>query len=346
MRPSFWKAQMSCFSLVIACVLALSFPRTSYAGASPGKTKLEIGSFNIQVFGESKVSKPFIRTTILSIISRYDIIFIQEIRDDKNKAIYDLLNELKSSTGRNYHALVSQRLGRGEMKEQYAYFYDADLVNAETSYVYPDNLDEFAREPFIARFSGVGLNFTLAGIHVAPTAVREELKAMNKVRAETIKRFGDDSLFLMGDFNADCIYYKPKEGFEYFDVSPALLIGDDEDTTVSPVSCAYDRILGFGKIVEHASQGRAFNFMDDLSLDLANAKLVSDHFPIEFTLSGDRVSTHEPLPPLEELKPKPSQPDNLSSATCGDVPYLTPTGRCYGSFPGGKVRVPAACCTF
>jgi hypothetical protein len=152
------------------------------------------------VFGESKVNKSFVKDTILSIISRYDIIFIQEIRDDKNKAIYELLDQLNLGSGKNYRAVVSTRLGTGEMKEQYAYFYDAAVVDVEDSYVYADPHDEFSREPFVARFKGQGRNFTLAGIHVAPLKVREELRALAAVKTDIDQRFGDNNTFIMGDF--------------------------------------------------------------------------------------------------------------------------------------------------
>lgn len=352
MRPSFTKAALARY-LSLVCLLCLLSSHGSEAyskTATESKSRLEIGSFNIQVFGESKVNKPFVRQTLLSIISRYDIIFIQEIRDNNDKAIYDLLTELNTSTGKNYHALVSPRMGRGEMKEQYAYFFDSEVVTALDFYVFDDKLDEFAREPFIARFESLGREFTLAGIHVAPTAVLQELTSLGKVHRDIKKHFADDSMFIMGDFNADCIYYKPAVfGFDFFDKKPRLLISDDMDTTVAPASCAYDRVLAFGEIQDHVGDARTFNFMEEFSYDLASSKLVSDHFPIEFTIEGATtvtVPTPTSKPEAPTTLPDISAPVeiDLSESVCGIQPYMTPAGYCYGSFEKGKKRVPVGCC--
>lgn len=366
MRRSFWQSRIPA-TLLCLCLLWHSFPslvsatELSTSSVNSRRTSLRIGSFNIQVFGESKVNKTFVRDTILSVISRYDIIFIQEIRDDKNKAIYDLLDQLNLGSGRNYKALVSSRLGTGEMKEQYAYFYDSAVVKVEDSYVFPDVKDDFSREPFVARFKGQGRAFTLAGIHIAPLKVREELRALGTVKAHIDSRFGDNNTFFMGDFNADCIYYKPIEGFDFFDEAPRLMIHDEEDTTVSPSSCAYDRVLGFGPIQNYTSEAQPFNFMQMFDYDLANAKLVSDHFPVEFSIEGTgEMDEIVPIPnkpvPVDEDNaavivdgPHLQKPVELPSITpdenaCGLEPYKTPANYCYGSFDGKKKRVSSDCC--
>lgn len=354
MRPSFWQSRIPA-TLLCLCLFWHSIPSLVFASEpvlSSRRSALRIGSFNIQVFGESKVNKSFVKDTILSIISRYDIVFIQEIRDDKNKAIYELLQLLNEGSGKDYRALVSARLGKGDMKEQYAYFYDSSVVTATDSYVFDDVRDDFSREPFIARFKGQGRAFTLAGIHIAPTDVRGELRALQLVKADMSKRFGDDSSFIMGDFNADCIYYKEAEGFDFFDESPRLLVSDDEDTTVAPPSCTYDRVLGFGDIQAYASDAHAFNFMDMYGYDLEHAKLVSDHYPIEFTIEGtgelDEIrpipNKPQPLSPALELETESPVQEEGAVASCGLNPYKTLTGLCYASFEGKKKRVTAACC--
>lgn len=345
MRPSFCKAAVA-FFVLMACCISLSFPRLAYALVLPDeKSELEIGAFNIQVFGESKVNKLSIRSTLVSILSRYDIVLIQEIRDDQNQAIYDLLRELNAATGRNFQALVSPRMGRGEMKEQYAYFFDADLVQALDSYVFDDTLNEFAREPYVARFRALGREFTLAGIHVAPAHVRSELRALGKVHQDIKRRYQDNSMFILGDFNADCGYYKPIEGFEFFDESPKVLVGDDVDTTVAPSSCAYDRVLGFGAILDHTSEATAYNFMSELKFDLAAARLISDHYPIEFTIDGQ--SGHVPLPkPLPVLIETPDLIKPVEPRACGVSPTLTPAGYCFGRLDTGRRRVAADCCRY
>ena len=47
---------------------------------------LRVGAFNIQVFGVSKASKPEVMDVLADIISTYDVIAIQEIRDASQTA--------------------------------------------------------------------------------------------------------------------------------------------------------------------------------------------------------------------------------------------------------------------
>ncbi len=48
---------------------------------------IKIASFNIQVFGRSKASKPEVMEVLSRIISQFDVVAIQEIRDKTGKAI-------------------------------------------------------------------------------------------------------------------------------------------------------------------------------------------------------------------------------------------------------------------
>ena len=61
--------------------------------SSPGDTDTEtitITSFNIQVFGISKAGKPEVMEIITDIITQFDIVAIQEIRDKSGTAIVKL----------------------------------------------------------------------------------------------------------------------------------------------------------------------------------------------------------------------------------------------------------------
>ncbi|RYZ66660.1 MAG: hypothetical protein EOP09_12320, partial [Proteobacteria bacterium] len=97
MRPSFWKVlrQSPLLSLMSCLLLFVSLP---VSAAPRSVEKLEVGSFNLQVFGESKVNKPHVIDPVIQILARYDIVFIQEIRDDKGHAIYKLLDKLRAYT--------------------------------------------------------------------------------------------------------------------------------------------------------------------------------------------------------------------------------------------------------
>ncbi|MBO4522538.1 MAG: endonuclease/exonuclease/phosphatase family protein, partial [Methanomicrobium sp.] len=97
-------------------------PSSSNAGGNNNigdSDLLKVGSFNIQVFGQSKSAKTDVMNVLADIIRTYDIIAVQEIRDSSGTALDNLLRQVNSD-GSSYAYLVSERLGRTSSKEQYA----------------------------------------------------------------------------------------------------------------------------------------------------------------------------------------------------------------------------------
>lgn len=88
---------------------------------------LKIGSFNIQTLGPTKIANKTIVTTICQILSRYDIVAIQEIRDSNMDFVMtiliDQLNDFVQSKGIKYSYTLSHRLGFTSYKEIYAFVY-------------------------------------------------------------------------------------------------------------------------------------------------------------------------------------------------------------------------------
>lgn len=250
---------------------------------------LLIGSFNIQIFGESKMSKPIVVGNIISILSRYDIILIQEIRDKKGEAIIKLLHYLNQSTGNSYSMVISERLGNSSSKEQYAFFYKKDNVKLKNTYQYKDLLDDFEREPYSVSFESNNKDFVIIGIHVQPSKAFDEISKLDDVIIDVSNHFLDDEVILMGDFNADCTYlnennlatldlFKNKNEFLW-------LIGNEIDTTVSNTNCAYDRIIVTNELEKRVSNAHVYRFDEKLNLNKEQSLKVSDHYPVEFLLS-------------------------------------------------------------
>ena len=64
---------------------------------------------------------------LVHIVSRYDILLVQEIRDNLEEAIFDLLKAVNESIDLDedtYDVILSDRMGRSyRYQEQYAFFY-------------------------------------------------------------------------------------------------------------------------------------------------------------------------------------------------------------------------------
>lgn len=259
---------------------------------------ITIASWNIQVFGKTKAAKPEVMETIVKVISRFDIVAIQEIRDESGTAIMRLENML-DATGTDYNYFIGPRLGRTSSKEQYAYMYRTDRVEPTMSYTWEDRADIYHREPFIAGFrSKIGnFDFQLVQIHVDPDDAEDEIARFGILMwilwDEEINKTGhpEDFIFL-GDMNADCGYFNEM----YWDlgwdhpVPPEWLITNEMDTTVGANSCTYDRIIITKNTTSEDWTGKAgvYRFDEILGLSPDQAKAVSDHYPVWATFHTDR----------------------------------------------------------
>ena len=73
---------------------ALSLVMCVACAAGSSEPSLLIGAFNVQVFGDSKSSKPAVMQRLVRIIRRYDVILVQEVRDKDGSAVAKLLSDI------------------------------------------------------------------------------------------------------------------------------------------------------------------------------------------------------------------------------------------------------------
>ena len=84
---------------------------------------LRIGAFNIQSFGDSKVSDPACGGIIAQILAGYDIALVQEVRDADLSAVDSLMKQINSASRHEYSFVSSEPLGRDQYKEMYLFVY-------------------------------------------------------------------------------------------------------------------------------------------------------------------------------------------------------------------------------
>lgn len=228
------------------------------------------------------------------IFSKYDLCLIQEIRDTGDASINSLLDEINANGGSKYRMILSDRLGRSNSKEQYGFFYNKNKINITDSFHFDDKKhgDLFEREPFIVKFkasSSPVKEFFIAGIHTSPEAAKEEIGHLVQVYDDAVKRFKIKDGIIMGDFNAGCSYFAKKywkENALRQDPRFTWLIGDDINTTVGKSSCAYDRVVVGGDNLQKSTKSPKTYYYDaEMKVDNVLAKLVSDHYPVEFQIA-------------------------------------------------------------
>ncbi|KAM3598832.1 uncharacterized protein V6R79_023135 [Siganus canaliculatus] len=260
---------------------------------------LLLGAFNIKTFGDTKASNPTVMNLITTIVRRYDIILIQEVRDTDLSATKKLMEYVNSDSQYRYSYVVSEPLGRSTYTERYLFLYREDLVSVVKSYTYDDGCescgtDTFNREPFVVMFSSrysAVQNFVLIPQHTSPDSAVQEVNELYNVVTDVRSRYNTNDIMLLGDFNAGCSYITSSEWSQvrlFTDKSFSWLIPDDADTTVGTTYCPYDRIVVTQDLLTGVVPGSAkvYNYMTELNLSQSMALEVSDHFPVEVQLSG------------------------------------------------------------
>jgi endonuclease/exonuclease/phosphatase family metal-dependent hydrolase len=274
---------------LLLAVIALTLALTNGAPRAAPE-KLKVCSFNVQIFGANKAKNDEVMEILGNIFRQYDLCLIQEIRDTKDDSIKQLLAKINGKSD-NFRMIVSDRLGRSNSKEQYGFFYNKNKIQVTDSFHFDAAKDLFERPPFVVRFKASNApvtDFFIAGIHTNPGAAKEEVGSLVKVYDDAAKRFKIQDGIIMGDFNADCSYFAKKywkENALRSDKRFNWLIGDDENTTVGKQSCAYDRVVVAGSTMQkYATSARTYYYDEEYNTDIDTVRLVSDHYPIDFTI--------------------------------------------------------------
>lgn len=288
---------------LIFAFLMLIFARNAYPESTSttvdidNSSTITVSAFNLHTFGPAKAKNPFIINSIVDILIRYDLIFLQEIRDKSCQAMKILLEQLNQrgiSMGYAYGMVLSPALGRTYYKEQYAYIYRVDKIEMISAFVFDDvqtlGKDAFSRNPFVAHIRPINSSqsFSIVGAHIAPRDVQNELNAMLLVTNFTKETFENENVILFGDFNADCNYLSNADKTNLAlikDTNFLWHIKDGTDTTTGKfTNCAYDRIISTGTTQFQSAIKNAsiYNYQEAFDLNDFDAESVSDHFPVEF----------------------------------------------------------------
>ena len=251
---------------------------------------LKIGAFNIQTFGQAKYSNETLRNYLVTIVIKYDLILIQEIKDVSETMIFNFVKDCQAEKS-SLDLIVSPRLGRTSYKEQYAIIYDKSKLRVTKHTVYDNPRALFSRPPITAHFTNSSPNlqfpdFTVFGVHIDPDDVVEELNEFPAAYDYALSRGYPARGIFMGDMNADCKYLSSKKYNDLLMTSDDrfLWFGDEDlDTTVSiTTTCYYDRIVLCGDL-DRGNFTRPSVDLFDGGMTNELAKKISDHYPIYVT---------------------------------------------------------------
>ena len=252
-----------------------------------------VATFNIKVFGKTKMGKPEVVAELVTIFERYDLVAVQEIKDIDEQVPYQFLDALNNNSSIDWQMILSMRTGLQEddenSQEQYAYYYRSDVfISLDNGSLYNDSdKDSFQREPLVSQFelldltgNSTGLDFTLINIHTKPTAAVAEMEGLQDVLNWSAQMFDESDQIILGDFNGDCTYasYQELISLSISTANHTWIIPDDADTTVGDSRCAYDRVVATSDLDE-----RLTGYWG-VDMDISSGN-VSDHRPVWFDIS-------------------------------------------------------------
>lgn len=288
-RFSFLAVLLVCFGLV-GCDAQLGdkkSPNLNIPGAAPANgassDTIKIASFNIQVFGISKLKKPEVMDVLSRVIRKFDVVAIQEVRSTDDSVLPKFVNLINAEGGK-YDFVIGPRLGRTNSKEQYAFVFNTARITVDRTSVYtvPDPSDLLHREPLVARFRVRGepaakmFSFSLVNIHTDPDETKTELNALADVFTSVQNNgSGEDDVILLGDLNVDEFHFGRLGQLP--DITHAIK-GVKTNTRRTKM---YDNIVFNGRATtEFTGRAGVFDLMKEFNLTQQQALAVSDHLPI------------------------------------------------------------------
>jgi endonuclease/exonuclease/phosphatase family metal-dependent hydrolase len=253
---------------------------------------VKIAAFNIQVFGTTKASKPDVMVTLAKIVRTYDMVAVQEIRDQSQTALPLLVSYVNENSSQ-YDFVASERLGRTSSKEQYAYIYNTqtiELTGTPHTYPEPTGTDPFHRQPFITSFQTLNGNFdaVLITIHTDPDEATEEINTLDDVVEYAQSEYpGEQDFIVMGDLNADGSYFNENSASDMSGTEYAWIIDNSQDTTTKSTNYTYDRII-LTDTSDYTGDCGVFRFDTEYELNYDETVAVSDHYPVYAVFWIDR----------------------------------------------------------
>ncbi len=255
---------------------------------------VKIATFNIQVFGTSKLRKTPVMQVLADVVRRFDVVAIQEVRSTDDTVVPQFAS-LVNATGARYEFVIGPRLGRTNSKEQYAILFDASRIEVDPVSVYtvPDPQDLLHREPLVARFRPRGVppnqafTFSLVNIHTDPDETSGELDALANVFVGVQQNgTGEDDVIVLGDLNVD----------EYHLGNLGRLPGIGYVVSGVPTNTrrdkTYDNIVFDRRTtVEYTGRWGVLDLMEVFHLTEDQALEVSDHMPVWAEFSAYEGST-------------------------------------------------------
>jgi endonuclease/exonuclease/phosphatase family metal-dependent hydrolase len=281
---------ITCLAFSLFICASIRFQEAGEEPEPPG-SRIRIYSFNIRIFGAAKMAKPGAAALLADLISKADIAAIQEVRSADPQPVEQFMALLPE----NYAYILGPREGRSISKEQFWIIYNTEKLKVLAEETWPDPEDKFERNPLAVHFQTADkFDFVLINNHLRPSDAAAEIAALPEAAGYYRGLWQEPDLIVLGDLNADGLYYDETLLAEVFpEDSWKIIITNDLDTTLAVRDNTYDRIIISSQALEDYTGNHGVIRFDEL-YDFEDYGItpgdLSDHYPVwaEFFIHRDR----------------------------------------------------------
>ncbi|XP_019743312.1 deoxyribonuclease gamma-like [Hippocampus comes] len=258
---------------------------------------------NVHKLDSQKAPHKRLLHTLTRITSRCDVTFLQGVMASDGFFVKTLLASLNREAQRyddyHYGSVSSPSLGKSaDDLQKYVFIYRTETAHVMGQYQYQGQ-NQFARAPFAVNFHSNATaikDFVLVGLNADPSRAVQEIDRLHDVLTQVLNKWNNKNVMFLGNFHAGCAYMtrRDKKNIRLFtNNSFYWLIGDKSDTTITDeTSCAYDRIVVYGKSFLKGIMpfsANVFNFAQEFKLTRTTALQLSDNFPVEVRLKSSAL---------------------------------------------------------
>jgi deoxyribonuclease-1-like protein len=179
----------------------------------PDNDKIAIGSFNIQIFGKTKIKKQHLLTVLAETATNFDIMAIQEVGSNGSKASDEVCKLVMDTYTQAINSFMKASVYQYVRSNQYGIVYRTDKVQLIKSKPYSGS-EKITYNPLTAYFKTIegDFDFCFVTVHTRPELAKREIPELKTVMSEVSKEYGDPDVICAGDYNGDGSYYNEGQG--------------------------------------------------------------------------------------------------------------------------------------
>lgn len=252
---------------------------------------LRIATWALGGFGPQQARDPEVMRVFTSVIQRFDIVALQQVRSSHRDLLPSIVRQLNQS-GRRYEYLAGpvQYTSSGETAgEQLVFLFDTERVVTDRTQLYTvaDPENRLTYKPLVGWFRAASVDpqrawtFSLVNVRVELARARQEVYELPRVIAAVQNDGrGEDDVIVAGMFQADHVYLTATLGQRRH----ALAI-QDQKTDIFVRHQTSNIITDRQATTEAIGRGGVLDFLRYHNLSIAQAEHVSPYLPVfaEFT---------------------------------------------------------------